>query len=218
MGRSNIPLLNTASIYSPFIHSFRSFIDSLGVETLSRMASNLFIILYVGGLVLLVKLAFDWLMRTDVGLSMRATGDNPQMIRSLGTSTRMIVIIGLAISNGLASLSGAIVAQYQGFADINMGTGIIIAGLAAVILGETIFRPKSIAGASAAVIAGMILYRLVIAAALSIGIPLPGGITLRVEPQDVKLATAILVIAVLTITYFRKRKLDAPNPGVNESF
>jgi len=207
MGRSNIPLMNTNTIVRPFIGEFRAFIETFGGASLAKLATSLFMILYVGTLVLLIKLIFDWFMRTDLGLSMRAMGDNPQMIRSLGKSTNMMVIIGLAISNGLASLSGAIYAQFQGFADINMGTGIIIAGLAAVILGETVFRPKTIAAASTAVIVGMILYRLVIAAALSIALPLPGGLIVRVGPQDVKLATALLVVGVLAITHFRKREI-----------
>jgi putative ABC transport system permease protein len=145
-------------------------------------------------------------MHTEVGLAMRATGDNPQMIRSLGTNTDKMLIMGLAISNGLVALSGAIFAQYQGFADVNMGYGLIIAGLAAVILGETFFRPRHIAGASLAVIVGMIVYRIAIAAALSISIPLPGGGTFRIDPQDVKLATALLVLVALWFTRSRGKK------------
>jgi putative ABC transport system permease protein len=162
--------------------------------------------LLVGIVVILAKFIFDWFMRTEIGLAMRATGDNQQMVRSLGVNTDRMLILGLAVSNSLVGLSGAIFAQFQGFADINMGSGLIIAGLAAVILGETFFRPRQIAAASAAVIVGMIVYRLAIAAALNVAIPLPGGDSLRIDPLDVKLATAVLVLAALWLTHLQKKK------------
>jgi putative ABC transport system permease protein len=211
MGRSNIPLMNSPTIFTPLASSFRKVIEETGSLTLSRAANNLFTILYIGMLVILVKLAFDWFMKTEHGLKLRASGDNPGMMRALGTDTNRMMVFGLAISNALVGLSGAIFAQYQGFADVNMGTGMIIAGLAAVILGETLFRPQgSISRATTAVILGMVVYRLVIAAALSIAIPLPGGNTLRVDAQDVKLATAVLVLAALGITHMRKKREVKP--------
>ena len=206
MGRSNIPLLSSETIFTPFTEGFKNLLESWGGADLAKLSNNLFTILYIGLFVLVVKLLFDWFMRTEIGLAMRATGDNPQMIRSLGTNTNTMIILGLAISNGLVGLSGAIFAQYQGFADINMGTGMIIAGLAAVILGETIFRPRTITRASTAVILGMVLYRLVIAAALSVAIPIPGGNVFRVDAQDVKLATALLVLAALWFTHLQKKR------------
>ena len=159
----------------------------------------------MGALVLLVKLVFDWFMRTEIGLAMRATGSNPQMVRSLGVNTNAMIVLGLAVGNGLVGLSGAIFAQFQGFADINMGTGLIIAGLAAVILGETFFQPRKIVAASSAVILGMVIYRLAIAAALNISFPLPGGMTLKIDPLDVKLATAVLVLAALGLTRLQNK-------------
>jgi putative ABC transport system permease protein len=206
MGRSNIPLLNSDTIFTPFTLAFRGVMLSIGGEQLARLSKNLLVIIMVGVFVLIVKLLFDRFMHTEVGLAMRATGDNPQMIRSLGTNTDKMLIMGLAISNGLVALSGAIFAQYQGFADVNMGYGLIIAGLAAVILGETFFRPRHIAGASLAVIVGMIVYRIAIAAALSISIPLPSEGTFRIDPQDVKLATALLVLVALWFTRSRGKK------------
>ena len=121
------------------------------------------------------KPLLDWFNRTEVGLAMRATGDNRQMLRALGRNTDHFLILGVAISNGLVGLSGAIMAQYQGFADVNMGLGLIIAGLAAVILGETIFRPATLSTATLSAVVGMVLYRVAIAGALSTKIPLPGG-------------------------------------------
>jgi putative ABC transport system permease protein len=106
----------------------------------------------------------------------------------------------------MVGLAGAIVAQFQGFADVNMGLGLIIAGLAAVIVGETILRPTSVQRATLSAIIGMIIYRIAIAAALSLRFPLPGGQTFRIEATDVKLATALLVLTVLWLTNFRKKR------------
>ncbi len=206
MGRSNIPLLNNDTIFTPFAGPFRQVMTSIGGDILGKLSRNLLAILIIGVLVVVVKLLFDWFMHTEMGLALRATGDNPQMIRSLGTNTDRMIILGLAVGNGLVALSGALFAQYQGFADINMGLGLIIAGLAAVILGETLFRPKTIAAASLAVIAGMVIYRIAIAAALSVAIPLPGGDSFRISAQDVKLATAVLVLGALWFTHMRKKR------------
>jgi len=204
MGRSNIPLLNEGTVFRPFTSDFRAFLEGAGSEMLATSSKNLLVILMVGFLVLIMKWVFDWFMHTEVGLAMRAAGDNPQMIRAIGINTDWMFILGLALSNGMVALSGALFAQFQGFADVNMGLGLIIAGLAAVILGETLFRPKSVTAASLAVIGGMIVYRIVIAAALSVAVPLPGGQSLRIEAQDVKLATAALVLAALWFTSMQK--------------
>lgn len=205
MGRSNIPLLNTDSIFTPLAAPFRALLQSLGGDTLARMSNNLLTILQIGLLLLVVKLTLDWFMHTELGLALRATGDNPRMIRALGANTDHMIILGLALSNGLVGLAGALVAQYQGFADVNMGLGLIIAGLAAVILGETLLRPTHFPVASLAVILGMILYRVAIAAALTISIPLPSGGSFSIDAQDVKLATAVLVFVALWFTHLQTR-------------
>jgi putative tryptophan/tyrosine transport system permease protein len=206
MGRSNIPLMDRDTVFTSFAAPFRSLLFWLGSEPLARLSKSLLVIIIIGALLLVIKLFFDWFMHSEVGLAMRATGDNPQMIRSLGTNTDRMYILGLAISNGLVALSGSVFAQYQGFADINMGIGLIIAGLAAVILGETIFRPNNVAKATTAVIMGMIIYRIAIAAALSVSIPLLDGGSFRINPQDVKLATAVLVLFALWFTRSRESK------------
>lgn len=205
MGRSNIPLLNVETIFTPFADSFRTLVVGLGGEGATRYANNLLAILLFGLLVLGVKWLVDWFMRTELGLALRATGDNPQMIRALGVNTDGMIVLGLALSNGLVGLAGALVAQYQGFADVNMGLGLIIAGLAAVILGETFFRPVHVATTTAAVILGMVIYRIAIAAALTVTIPLPSG-ALALDAQDVKLATALLVLVALWLSHSRKRR------------
>jgi putative ABC transport system permease protein len=212
MGRSNIPLLDTDNLLTPFAEPFRDFVrTALGAETV-RHANNILSILLIGLFVFAIKLAFDAFMRTELGLALQATGDNPQMMRSLGRDTRTYLILGVALSNALTGLAGSIFAQYQGFADINMGLGLIIAGLAAVILGETLLRPTTISRATLAAIIGMIVYRVAIAAALSVKVPLPGGDFFRIDAQDVKLATALLVLLTLWLTRLpgnRKGQADA---------
>ena len=205
MGRSNIPLLNEETIFTRFAGPFRELMTRMGGDQLARMSNNILAILLFLAAILVVKWLLDTFMHTEIGLTMRATGDNPQMVRALGGSTNAMIVLGLAISNGLVGLSGALIAQYQGFADVNMGLGLIIAGLAAVILGETLFRPGSERAATRAVVLGMVVYRIAIAAALTIAIPLPGGGSFSIDAQDVKLATAVLVLVALWFTHFRKR-------------
>ena len=206
MGRSNIPLLNVPTVFSRFADPFRELMFSIGGEKLARMSNNILAILLFLVVTIVVKWLLDYFMHTEVGLTMRATGDNPQMVRALGGNTNAMIVLGLAISNGLVGLSGALIAQYQGFADVNMGLGLIIAGLAAVILGETLFRPRTERAATRAVVLGMVIYRVAIAAALTISIPMPWGGSFSVDAQDVKLATAVLVLVALWFTHMQKRR------------
>jgi putative ABC transport system permease protein len=206
MGRSNIPLLNTDTILTPFSDPFREFIRTNFSSDYVRYSSNILTIVGAGLFVLAIKFSFDWFMRTEMGLALRATGDNQAMMRSLGRNTDFYLILGVTLSNGLTGLAGSIFAQYQGFSDVNMGLGLIIAGLAAVILGETIIRPSTIGRATLAAILGMIVYRVAIAAALSLKVPLPSGAFFRIEAQDIKLATAVLVLVTLAITQLRSQE------------
>lgn len=146
-----------------------------------------------GAIAVVIWLLIVWFLRTDMGLAMRATGDNPEMIRSFGVSTDAQKILGLALSNGLVALSGALIAQYQGFADISMGIGMIVAGLASVILGQAVFGRVTILRASIAVVVGSVMYRVVIQLALQAGL----------NPNDMKLISAILVILALVIPQFK---------------
>ena len=206
MGRSNIPLLNDASIFSPFTAGFKAFIVAGFGDDAARYANNLLAVLIIGVIVMLCKLIFDWFTQTEIGMAMRATGNNGKMIKALGRNPDTFLILGVAISNAMVGLAGAIVAQFQGFADVNMGLGLIIAGLAAVIVGEVIVRPISVRRATLSAIIGMIIYRVAIAAALSLKLPLPNGQFFRIEATDVKLATALLVLIVLWLTKFRQQR------------
>lgn len=138
--------------------------------------------------VMILKLVVDWFLSTDLGLAIQATGNNKQMIGSLGADTDRTTILTLALSNGLVGLCGALVAQYQGFADISMGIGLILVGLASVILGQAIIGQRFIFLASLAVVAGAVIYRIIIFVALK-----------GLDPQDMKLVTAALVVVALLL-------------------
>lgn len=183
MGKSNVPLLRETTLYS--IAKDMSIPDFTvnGITLFSGVA-----FLFLAG-VFLLKGILDYFLHSDIGLDLRATGDNPTMIRSYGVGTDGTLIMGLALSNALVALSGALIAQFQGFGDVNMGIGMIIIGLASVIIGEVIVGDKSIMRATFAVIMGSLLYRFVIAYALKVGL----------SPGDMKLITALLVIVALTL-------------------
>ncbi|BAH45017.1 MULTISPECIES: ABC transporter permease [Brevibacillus] len=183
MGKANLPLLREDTLFT--------YVKDMGIPNLTvggvTLLSGVAIIFIVG--VLVLKLIIDWFLHTDMGLDLRATGDNSKMIRSFGVNTDSTTIIGLALSNGLVALAGAWVAQYQGFADVGMGIGMIVIGLASVIVGEVLFGSSSIFRVTLAVILGSIVYRLVIALALDAGL----------NPSDMKLITALIVIIALTV-------------------
>ncbi|MGM0501158.1 MAG: ABC transporter permease [Bacillota bacterium] len=181
MGRANIPLLGQNNIFDLF--------KSFGLSDRISILSSFLIIS------LLAKFIIDWFLQTEIGLALRATGDNKDMIRSLGVNTDNTVILGLALSNGLVALSGALVAQYQGFTDVKMGIGMIIIGLASVIVGETVINSDKIKWATLGVLLGSIIYRTVITIALR----------LNLNPNDLKLITALLVIGALGAPAIRKK-------------
>ncbi|MGZ9584826.1 ABC transporter permease [Paenibacillus marinisediminis] len=170
MGKANIGLLNKETILTPLSGGF-TFVIVMG--------------LFAFG----VKLLLDWFLRTEIGLALRATGDNSRMVRSFGVHTHMTIILGVSLSNALVALSGALIAQYQGFADIQSGVGMIVIGLASVIIGEAIFGHKTIARTTLAVLLGAVLYRLIIAIALQ----------MELNATDLKLLTSVIVIFALTL-------------------
>lgn len=180
MGRPNIPLLTEKTVFD--------IIENLGLK---YPWNNIIILI---SLVLLSKILLDLFMKTQIGFALRATGDNPQMIRSMGIDTNTMKMIGVIIANALVAFSGALVGQYQGFADVGMGTGTIVAGLASVIIGEVIVGEKSIFISTLGVVIGSILYRFSIALALTLGF----------AASDMKLLTAILVVIFLSTPKVKK--------------
>jgi putative ABC transport system permease protein len=172
MGRPNIALIAEPTVLSPF--------EGLG------LANPVLKPLLVGVIVLAVAALLARFLRSDYGLGMRATGANPRMAAAQGIETGRTICVGMALSNAMVALGGALFAQTNGFADITIGTGTIVVGLAAVIVGETILPARRIAVVILACVLGSILYRLAIAAALNADV-------LGLEASDLNLVTAVLV-------------------------
>lgn len=181
MGKANIPLLNIDTAYT-----------ALGFLNLSPNMTT-----FVVGLILAVlsPTLLYLFFGTEIGMALRATGNNPQMIRALGVNTDNMLLLGLIISNGLVAISGAFIAQNNGFADVGMGIGTIVIGLASVIIGEVLFGAKSVKNSLISVVLGSVLYRVVIAAVLYLGMP----------PNDLKLLTSILVAMALSLPLFKAK-------------
>jgi len=173
MGSANVPLLTQDSVFTP-LDAVMGTWAGVGLLAVGAVALCLLIV---------------WFLSTDLGMSLRATGDSQQMITSFGVSTDFTKVLTLALSNGLVGLCGALVAQYQGFADISMGIGLILVGLASVILGQAVLPQSRLWLAVVAVALGSVIYRLIIFAALQVGL----------NPNDMKLITALLVIVALLV-------------------
>lgn len=190
MGRANISLLTTPGLFEEAV----TFLRMLGLPGRDGAAVN---IAAAGLVVLVVALLLAWFLRTDLGLAVRATGENETMIRSQGVDTDVTKMIGLALSNGAIALSGALVAQNHGFADIGMGLGILVTGAAAVLIGEAIFGDGSILRWICAALIGVLVYRFLVALALRVGL----------QPVDLKLITALLLLVALAVPRVRRRVL-----------
>ncbi len=175
MGKANAPLLREETLLS-------------GLRD-ARLFGTWTSVAIFAAITLVFMLALDWFLNTDLGLALQATGDNERMIRAQGVSTDLTKILGLSLSNGLVGLSGALIAQYQGYADIGMGIGLIIAGLASVIIGQALISSRRFVFATFAVVVGSVVYRLVIQTALQVGL----------NPNDMKLISALLVITALLL-------------------
>jgi putative ABC transport system permease protein len=176
-GRSNLPLINTASVFTI-------------INLFTDVNLNTFFTLAV--LVLLLVGLIGYLLKTDFGIAMRATGNSETMIRALGVNTDRMKIIGLALANALTALSGFLITQLQGYADINMGIGIVVIGLGSVIIGETLIgwlRLASVWGSLLLVLAGAVIFQLVLAVTLALGI----------DANLLKLVTAALVLIIVSL-------------------
>jgi len=184
MGRSNVSLLDRATLTTR-LHAIAPRTAAWSGDMAFGVVF-LVLTLVIGGLI-------AWFLRTDFGTAMRAAGDNPAMITAQGVDRRGMVELALALANGLVAFSGALIAQYQGFADVTMGVGTLVAGMAAVILGETLKPRRARLGGTIIMVAiGAILFRALIALALRIGL----------NPIDLKLATAAFVLLTLALPNF----------------
>ena len=165
MGKSNIPLFSVKHLFN----------------------GNIIPIVTLVILLILAKITIDYLLKTKFGFALKALGDNETLVISLGIDEKRLKIYGLMIANSFVALSGAILAQYQGFADVGMGPGTIITGLASIIIGEAIFKKRSFISMSMTVILGTIIYRTIIAMSLKLGM----------NASDLKLITSILVVGII---------------------
>ena len=182
MGKANLSLLGVDTTFSLAR-------DILGLSS----AETTFVV----GLAatVLIGLFLYWFFGTEIGAAIRATGFNQQMIRAQGVDTNVTIILGLLLSNALVAISGALVAQSNGFADVGMGTGTIVIGLASVIIGEVLFGTRSFKNCMISVILGSIVYRIVIALVLQMGMP----------PNDLKLFTSVLVAFALSMPLLKNK-------------
>ena len=167
MGKSNIPLFEEDNIFN----------------------TEYSMMITIVVLILISKFLLDYLLKTKFGFALKALGDNENLIVSLGLNEEKYKIYGLMIANAFVAFSGAVLAQYQGFADVGMGTGIIVIGLASIIIGDTLFGKRRRFAGTTIVIIGSILYRGVIAVTLSMGM----------DASDLKLITSVIVIVILWI-------------------
>ncbi|WP_214070683.1 ABC transporter permease [Mucilaginibacter sp. dw_454] len=184
MGRSNLPLIGTSSIFT-----------SLHVLNDPNQNTAIMLLIFVA----ITTLLIGYLLKTDFGIAMRATGNSESMIRALGVDTDRMKIIGLALANALTAVSGYLITQYQGFADMNMGIGIVIVGLGSVIIAETLIgwlHITSVWTSLILVLAGAVIFQLVLALTLSIG----------VDANLLKLVTAVFVLLIVSLPRLNRIK------------
>lgn len=192
MGRPNVPLLSQATVLTPF--------EWFGLdEAVTKVVA-------AGMVAGFATLALTVFLASEYGLAMRATGANPRMARANGADTDAHVYVGLALSNGLVGLAGGLFAQFAGFADVSLGGGSILFGLAAVILGEAILPSRRIAVALAACVLGSILYRLAVGLALNAQV-------LGLQSSDLRLVTAVLVAVAFIVSSRRSAWRARPGRG-----
>lgn len=198
MGRSNVSLTDQQTLATNSLGVAQSLLGDVsklnlfgwivGVEDIAVLFGSILLVSFMGASLYLF-------LKTDLGTSLRAAGDNPQMIRALGVSDQTLLLLGLALSNGLIATSGSLLAQYQGFADVQMGIGMVVWGLASVIIGESLVGDSKFGILIAGTVIGSILFRVMIAIALRWGL----------NPNDLKLITAAFVFAALVAPGFFKR-------------
>lgn len=196
MGSGNVSLASAESLMTAA--------EQIG-EHLGGISSGLAILAAMGLMTGILALGLALFLGTEVGLAMRAAGSNPQMARAVGINVNSMVVLGLGLSNGLIALAGALFAQYQGFASIQMGIGAVVTGVATLMVGETLLGKRSLARWIAGVVAGAVVFRLAVAGAVRAGL----------HPDALKLVTALLVLGVLVLPdLMRRARARRGPPGV----
>lgn len=186
-GRANLPIYNKTTIFD----------NSLVNDVLKGGLASFKTIPIVLVITLISKYLLDWYLRTKSGMLLRAVGDNDKIITSLSVDKGRIKIVGLAVANGLVTLSGGVFAQQQRYFDVSMGTGTVVIGLASVIIGTSLFKKITILRVTSSVVIGSILYKGCVAIAISLGF----------ESTDLKMITAVLFLMILVLGMERKRKV-----------
>jgi putative ABC transport system permease protein len=188
MGKSNLPLLKEQTVFT----QVQGWAEPRGRWTIGRWQvskQDTYALLLATAVIAVVGSGAFAFLRTNLGLAMCATGDNPDMIRALGVNVGQMTTLGLAIANGLVAFAGALLAQYQGFADVQMGIGMVVWGFASVIIGESLVGSRQVGWMIVGAVMGSILFRLLVAIALRWGL----------NPNDLKLITALFVFAALIL-------------------
>jgi len=200
MGRSNVPLLSGVSLATIAEHVGHTVFSGPGIVLLGWEVQTRDLSILIGAMAVAVVVgtALYVFFRTNLGMAMQAAGENPQMIRALGVNVENMIVFGLMLSNGLVALAGALLAQYQGFADVQMGIGMVVWGLASVIMGEALVATRHIGFVITGAVMGSILFRLLVALALR------GGL----DPNDLKLVTALFVFLALVAPRLVARMAD----------
>ena len=192
MGKANFGLLNQTTIFSQ--------LKDLGIP--SKWVGLIVGLVFVVVLIILVYCFFG----TEIGCALRATGNNPDMVKAMGGNTKVYIMLGLVVGNGLVAMSGAMLAQYQGYADINMGVGTIVVGLASIMIGEVLFSKRTYFHRLAGVIIGSVVYRIIIAIVLRIS--MNSNFIIKITADDMKLITAVIVIIALVAPDMKNRFLS----------
>ena len=197
MGKSNVPLLDARSMATLAEGAFARVNGDGSVYISDWTVANRDAAMLLASLAaaVLVGAALYLFFRTNLGTAMQASGDNPQMIRALGVNVENMIVLGLGLSNALIALSGALLAQYQGFADVQMGIGMVVWGLASIIIGEALVGVRQLGFIITGAIMGSVLFRLLVAIALRAGL----------DPNDLKLVTAVFVFCALILPGLLKR-------------
>lgn len=200
MGRSNVPLLDVDTLATPvlrWIHKATHHADSLNILGWAVPAQDAAMLVTVAAVTLTTGLLIRCFLLTHFGTALRATGENPQMVRAQGVNNHLMLVFGLFCANALVGMAGALLAQYQGFADVQMGIGMMVWGLASIIIGEALAGRTTPGLALCGAIMGTILFRLLVAIALRWGL----------NPNDLKLVTALFVFAALVLPHTFKSTL-----------
>jgi putative ABC transport system permease protein len=202
MGQANTSLIGQNTIIS----IFKGLLPEAKELGMKDSTLQVWVTMGVGLICIIAVIAIlYWFFGTEIGCCIRATGNNENMVRAQGVNTDKMKILGLIISNGLIALAGALVTQSQGYADVNMGVGAIVIGLASIVMGEVLlYRVKNFAAKLVAILLGSVIYRIIIAVVLQFGM----------DTDDMKLLTAVVVALALSVPVLKKRKITVRREGV----